>query len=132
VAEPYGGSQFRPYNAASTLGESMRGVTIPVLYGIGILACVFHLANGLWTMGITWGLWTSDTSQRRANWLCTFAGLALAVVGLAALAGAVTADVAQARQVEDVMYRARVASHDVAPKQHKRASDDSLAGEVVH
>ena len=25
------------------------------VYAIGVLASVYHLANGLWTMGITWG-----------------------------------------------------------------------------
>ncbi len=59
VVQPLGGAQFRPYSAASTLGAAMQGGLIPVLYAVGVLSCVFHFANGLWTMGITWGVWTS-------------------------------------------------------------------------
>ena len=64
VAEPLGGAQFRPFNAASSVMIAMSGVVRPVLYAIGILACVFHLANGIWTMGITWGVWVSPAGQR--------------------------------------------------------------------
>ena len=46
VAHPLNGANFRPYNAASSLALAMQGVLVPVLYAIGILSCVFHLANG--------------------------------------------------------------------------------------
>lgn len=62
VAEPLGMAQFRPYNAASTLATAMGsfgGFVWPVFYFVGIVSCVFHFANGVWTMGITWGVWTS-------------------------------------------------------------------------
>jgi succinate dehydrogenase / fumarate reductase cytochrome b subunit len=120
VAAPFGGGQFRPYNAASTLAEAMAGVSVPVLYALGVLACVFHFANGLWTMGITWGLWTSPNGQRRATGVCALAGLVLAVVGLTALGGALTVDVPRARAIEDAMYVSRVAAHEVSPNEHKR------------
>ncbi len=71
VAEPLGGHEFRAYSAGSTLGAAMSASPIiPVLYAIGVLSCVFHLANGLWTMGITWGVWTSPAAQRGATWVC--------------------------------------------------------------
>jgi hypothetical protein len=38
-------------------------------------------------MGITWGLWTSATAQRRANYVCAAFGIILAIIGLGALAG---------------------------------------------
>jgi len=56
-------------------------------YAIGILASVYHLANGLWTMGITWGVWTGPRAQRWATVCCAAFGLALAGAGLAALYG---------------------------------------------
>jgi len=56
-----------------------------VLHAVGVLACVYHLANGLWTMGITWGVWTSPNAQRWAGFPCAALGLALAVAGMGAL-----------------------------------------------
>ena len=67
VVEPLGGGRFRPYNAATSLAMAMAGFWIPAVYVIGLVACVFHLANGLWTMGITWGVWTSPKAQRGAS-----------------------------------------------------------------
>jgi succinate dehydrogenase / fumarate reductase cytochrome b subunit len=89
VATPLGGAKFSPYSAASTLGEAMRGVAVPLLYAVGVLSCVFHLANGMWTMGITWGLWITPAAQRRADRLCIGFGILIAVIGLSALGGAV-------------------------------------------
>ena len=48
---------------------------------------VFHLANGVWTMGATWGVWTSEAARRRANVPCTVVGLALLAIGVGALVG---------------------------------------------
>jgi len=121
VAEPLGGAKFRPFNASSTLGAAMHGVLIPTLYAIGLLSCVYHLANGLWTMGITWGVWTSPAAQRRATHACAVVGILLAVLSMAALFGATSVDVPRARAVEDAMYRAKVAAQEIQPNEHKRA-----------
>ena len=56
IIQPVGFGQFRPYNAASSLVMAMQGFFWPAFYLIGVLACIYHLANGLWTAGITWGL----------------------------------------------------------------------------
>jgi len=128
VAEPMGGHQFRAYSAASTLGEAMTAsVVIPILYGIGVLSSIFHFANGIWTMGITWGVWTSAAAQRRANWVCSAAGLFLAFVGMSALYGAVTVDQAESVKIEDKMYKAKVAAGEVRENEHKRAESDASA-----
>ena len=128
VAEPLGGAQFAPYNAASSLGAAMRGVAVPLLYAIGVLSCVFHLANGIWTMGITWGVWVSPAAQKRADRLCAAFGVALAVVGLSAIGGAVRignsdAVYKEAVEVENKMWTAKTASGEVDPAQglHKRS-----------
>ncbi len=88
VVEPLGGGQFKPYNAASTAGEALQNLLVATIYAIGILASVFHLANGIWSMGITWGVWTRPDAQRRALYACSAFGVVLAVVGLSALWGA--------------------------------------------
>lgn len=126
VAEPLGGAQFRPYNAASTLAAAMSGFVVPILYAIGILSCVFHLANGLWTMGITWGVWTSPAAQKRANVVCVVLGVGLGVVALSALGGAINIDAEAAKKVEDKMYEAKIASGEIdeAASEHKRSHDE--------
>ncbi len=122
VVEPLGGARFRPYNAASTLALTMHGVLIPTLYAIGVLSCVYHLANGLWTMGITWGVWVSPAGQRRATWACAAVGLVLAALSMSALFGALTVDVPEARRVENAMYEAKVGAQEIQPNAHKRAA----------
>jgi len=57
------------------------------VYVVGVLACVYHLANGLWTFGITWGVWTAPRAQRWANVPCLLLGVFLAIVGMGALYG---------------------------------------------
>ncbi|GIW99181.1 MAG: succinate dehydrogenase [Pirellulaceae bacterium] len=104
VAQPLGMAQFRPYNAASTLAQGMQNYGWPPFYLVGILACVYHFANGLWTMGITWGLWVSPAGQRRATLACAVVGLLLFGVGLTALVATQVTDPEEARGVEDRMY----------------------------
>jgi succinate dehydrogenase / fumarate reductase cytochrome b subunit len=99
VSQPLFGGMFKAYNAASTGAEAMRisGI-VPVLYAIGVLSCVFHLANGIWTFGITWGLWVTPAAQRWANAVCLVFGLGLGAVGLGALGGfAAVVNVKEAR-----------------------------------
>src|SRR5262245_15001386 len=131
VVEPYGGGLFRPYNAASTAGVALQNLVVATLYAIGVLACVFHLANGIWTMGITWGVWTSPAAQRRALWVCGVFGVLLGIVGLSALGGmrAVGSGPAleEARQTEDRMYQHRVESGELTPNEHKRATSETAA-----
>ncbi|MDP6444503.1 MAG: succinate dehydrogenase [Pirellulaceae bacterium] len=88
VIVPLGGARFDPHNASATAAAALRSSPfVSVLYLIGTTACVFHLANGIWTMGITWGLWTTPESQRRANWVAIGVGTVVGIVGLAAWTG---------------------------------------------
>ena len=87
----------------------------------GYFACVYHLANGVWTMGITWGVWVSPQAQANASRVCAVAGVLLLVVGLSALGGAITTDVEEAVKVEDSMYDARSSAGEIDPAPHKRA-----------
>lgn len=125
VVNPLGGGQFKPYNAASTAGAALQNNFILLLfYGIGVLASVFHLANGVWTFGITWGIWVSPKAQARANYLAIAVGLLVGAAGLGALVGMAKVDVAKAKEVEDKMYEARVASGEIVDNPHKRSSHE--------
>lgn len=124
IVEPFGGGQFRPYNATSTAGMALQSIAIVVIYVVGLLSCTFHLANGIWTMGITWGVWTSPHAQRRALIVCGVFGVLLSIVGLGALYGlraAVnTPEKLQALQEEEAsMLKHRLEAGDIGEDEHK-------------
>lgn len=110
VVRVLGGARFRPYNATSTLASAMQSLAVTAVYAVGILACVYHFANGIWTMGITWGVWTSARAQERASMASVAIGLGLAAVGLGALIGPKTVDVQAAIRMEDKMFQAKSAA----------------------
>ncbi len=129
VANRLGMAQFRPYNAASTLGSAMQGYVWPIFYLIGIVASVFHFANGVWTMGITWGIWISPRAQRNAGIICATGGSLLLVIGLSALVATTQVDVESAKSIEDAMYNAKVASGEIVPNEHKRSEHGTVLEE---
>lgn len=123
VATPLFGYQFRPYNAASTASEALSALPVQILYAIGILSCVFHLANGIWTFGITWGIWITPQAQHRATIAATVFGVLLSVVGLSALGGFATKTKDQRQQMRDAenkMYEMKTASGETKKDEHKR------------
>jgi succinate dehydrogenase / fumarate reductase cytochrome b subunit len=104
-----GGGKFAPDHAASSMAKAVQtALWIQGVYVIGVLACVYHLCNGLWTSGITWGLWTTPKAQSRANYISIFAGIVLTIVGLSALWGFSVVNIPKAEIVEDRMERARL------------------------
>ncbi|MCE9603365.1 MAG: succinate dehydrogenase cytochrome b558 subunit [Planctomycetia bacterium] len=109
VADKLGGHQFDPHAASSTAALAIGTMVKKLAYGIGVVSCVFHFANGLWTMGITWGVWTSARAQHRANWLCGALGVVMTVVGLSALVGVTTTDIKKAQAFEKVQAEQRAA-----------------------
>jgi succinate dehydrogenase / fumarate reductase, cytochrome b subunit len=56
-----------------------------VVYPIGILASTFHMANGFWAAGITWGLTVSAGAQKRWGWVCVVIFLVMFALGMIAL-----------------------------------------------
>lgn len=58
-----------------------------VLYLVGLLLSVFHLANGLWSMGIVWGLTTEPRAQSLLGYACIGMGVLLTALGLHGLIG---------------------------------------------
>ena len=53
-----------------------------VAYILGLLLSVFHLGNGLWTMGISWGVTATARSQRLSFAACMGLTLLLSAMGL--------------------------------------------------
>jgi succinate dehydrogenase / fumarate reductase cytochrome b subunit len=128
VVEPFGGGKFRPFNATSTAGEALQSVVVVIIYLVGMLSCVFHLANGIWTMGITWGVWTSERAQRRALAVCGVFGVLLAAVGIGALFGiraAVDTPDKQEKVIseENSIYEHKQQTGEIVPNEHKRRGE---------
>jgi len=124
VATPLSGARFSPYDAASTAGRAIQqSFLVPVLYAIGVLSCVFHLANGIWTMGITWGVWVSPAAQQRANWIAIVFGVGLSFVGMGALGGFWSMDEAtieEAQRIEQKMFDTKVGLGEIEADSHKK------------
>jgi succinate dehydrogenase / fumarate reductase, cytochrome b subunit len=88
VTRPLGGGAFDAQKALVTSAVPIQSsALVAILYLVGLLASVYHFSDGLWTAGITWGVWSSANAQRWANWLALLIGLALGTIGLAALWG---------------------------------------------
>jgi succinate dehydrogenase / fumarate reductase cytochrome b subunit len=124
------GAQFAPFNAATSATAAMQqSPLIRIGYLVGILACVFHLANGIWTMGITWGLWITPEGQRRGNFVAGGVGAIILVIGVAAWAGFAlktktdSDEFRDMRKVEDKILESRIESGlvDEIEAEHKRA-----------
>jgi len=115
-----GGHQFDPHRATSTAAIALSAFWRKAFYAIGVISSVFHFANGLWTMGITWGVWTSAAAQKRANWICGAIGVAMTFVGLAALVGVTTTDVKKAEAYEDAHLEMQHAEERLAEEKLKK------------
>lgn len=64
------------------MAHYMQTAGVKVIYIIGVLAAVFHLANGLWSFSITWGLVTTPQGQRNMFYACIGLFLAMTAVGV--------------------------------------------------
>ncbi|QPC47158.1 succinate dehydrogenase cytochrome b558 subunit [Mangrovibacillus cuniculi] len=56
-----------------------------VWYVIGVIAAIFHFANGLWSFGVSWGLTLSPKSQLISTYVTMGLFVILSVVGLRAI-----------------------------------------------
>ena len=70
------------------------------VYALGVLCSVYHLANGIWTFLITWGITVGPQSQARSGYVCAVIGIALGLLGLGALLKLKTMD-ASALRIDD-------------------------------
>jgi succinate dehydrogenase cytochrome b subunit len=57
------------------------------VYVLGILGTAYHLANGLWTFSITWGITVSRRAQRRLTAVVVILFLFIFLVGLNNMVG---------------------------------------------
>jgi len=132
VVEKWGGYQFRPYNAASTAGLALQNLLVALIYAIGVLAAVFHFVNGIWSAGVTWGVWTRPEAQARALTACMALGMALGTAGLGAIWGMRQVgrpeNIDAAIAAEDRMYDAKVESGLLPRNEHKRSHPATTEG----
>ena len=120
ACDSIGLARFRAYNAASTAALAMQANLVwPILYAIGIAACVFHFANGVWTMGITWGVWVSPQAQRRADIIVSGLGVLVLLIGFSALGGFMSLNATEAEAIENRMYKESVKTGRVVPNEKK-------------
>ncbi|HIW12912.1 MAG TPA: succinate dehydrogenase cytochrome b558 subunit [Candidatus Salinicoccus stercoripullorum] len=56
-----------------------------VFYIVGIIATVYHFANGLWAFMITWGFTQSDRSQRIMNYVSMIIFVVVSFIGVQAI-----------------------------------------------
>lgn len=103
-----GGVEWKHNFAASTMAQILRGgeqwtaagAVVSVAYFLCVSMLVFHLANGLWTSAITWGLTISARAQKQWGYVCAGVGAALMLAGWASVLGFATIDPAKAREIE--------------------------------
>lgn len=119
IADAIGIAQFRPYNAASTAASALHNPLVIAFYLVGMLACVFHFANGIWTMGITWGVWVTPKAQELASKVCLGIGAVVALIGVTALVGFWQVDVDKAVKRENEMYLERSEDGSIYADEHK-------------
>ncbi|MCB9844536.1 MAG: hypothetical protein H6811_00915 [Phycisphaeraceae bacterium] len=121
-----GGTRWTHEYAASTLAAAIHGspdglrpmgVLVSALYMAGITSAVFHFANGLWTMAITWGLTVSIPAQRRWGRVCLALGAGLMLMAWGALVGFLVLDHDRARALEESIHGGGVADPDRAPEE---------------
>jgi succinate dehydrogenase / fumarate reductase cytochrome b subunit len=61
------------------------GLPVFWIYVVGLAAACFHFANGLWNLGIHWGLLLGRAAQRRAGWAVAAIAGALFFLGVESL-----------------------------------------------
>jgi succinate dehydrogenase / fumarate reductase cytochrome b subunit len=89
---------FEPHRALPTVVKHFDAGwwVVWLIYPIGITASCFHLANGVWTAAITWGLAISAHAQKRWGYVCAVLFAAVMAMGFAALVGGARMSMADA------------------------------------
>lgn len=73
--------QFYP-RLCSNMASTVGGVPVVALvYVLGIAACTFHFANGLWGFCFSWGITVSRRSQQLAAVAFSLVGVAVFILG---------------------------------------------------
>ena len=81
-----GGHQFDEHHATTTTAAALQNYRwAALLYGAGVIATVFHFANGLWAFLITWGITIGPKAQRSAGYVCAGLGVMIGLAGLTSI-----------------------------------------------
>jgi succinate dehydrogenase / fumarate reductase cytochrome b subunit len=65
--------------------EGMLEPATFAVYVLGMIGVAYHLANGLWLAGITWGVFRGPGGQRRGEWISIAFGIVLLAVAFGAI-----------------------------------------------
>ena len=66
----------------ASIVDSPVGLTI---FAVGLLCCVYHFVNGLWTFLITWGITVSPKSQQISEYILIFVFVIFAIFSMRTL-----------------------------------------------
>ncbi len=69
----------------NTVATAFANNWVALVYAIGIIAAAYHLANGIYTFLITWGITIGAKSQRVSNLVTNAAFVLISAMGLTAL-----------------------------------------------
>ncbi|MEM1423286.1 MAG: hypothetical protein AAGH64_04710 [Planctomycetota bacterium] len=92
-----------PFNGPEGYVMTIGGVVVSAFYMLGASALVFHLANGLWTAAITWGITLSAKAQKRWGFVCAGLGAGLMALAWSAIIGYMTIDYDEALAAEQYL-----------------------------
>ena len=62
--------------------SSVANPWIYAFYVLGIISATFHLANGIWSFSIVWGLTVGPRSQQRMMWVSAAVFIILSFIGI--------------------------------------------------
>lgn len=65
--------------------SSVENPWVYAFYVLGILSATFHLANGIWSFSIVWGLTVGPRAQRRMMWVSAVVFVLLSFIGISSI-----------------------------------------------
>ncbi len=71
-----------PQRAFEIVATEFRMVPIFLVYLVGIISTVWHLANGIWLFLVDWGITIGERAQRLTGYACIAFGVLLLLVGV--------------------------------------------------
>lgn len=77
--------QHEPAAVIQTLANHLHHPLFFLLYGIGVVAAIFHFANGFFTFLISWGITVGDKSQAFFSRFSVIVFSALGILGISIL-----------------------------------------------
>ncbi len=81
--------QLHDHESLNLFNQVQAAVANPWIYAFylaGILSATFHLANGIWSFSIVWGITVSPSAQRRMAWVSAAVFLILSTLGVRSIA----------------------------------------------